>query len=67
MKVKIITKLEEYISEELDKVVDNKNIDREKKMEAFNVYYNIYQFLKDYDKNIEILKRNQVDKRFEER
>jgi hypothetical protein len=53
MKVKIITKLEEHISEELDKINNDETISKEDKIEAFNVYYNTYQFLKNYDKNIQ--------------
>ncbi len=53
MKVKIITKLEEHISDELDKINNDETISKEDKIEAFNVYYNTYQFLKNYDKNIQ--------------
>lgn len=55
MKVKIITKLEEHISEELDKINNDETISKEDKIEAFNVYYNTYQFLKGYDKNIKVI------------
>lgn len=59
MKVKIITKLEEYISDELDRVTNDKTINKEDKLEAYGVYHNIFLFLRDYDKNIQILQRGQ--------
>lgn len=67
MKVKVITQLEEHISNELDKICNNKEIKKEDKLEAYNVYYNIFKFLKDYDNNIEILQKQIEKEKYEGR
>lgn len=54
MKVKIITKLEEHILEELNKIEEDETISKKDKIEAYNVYHNTFLFLKDYDKNIKV-------------
>ena len=65
MKKEIIEKMELYISDELYQIENDRELTKEQKMEAYNVLYNTYKFLKDYDKNIKILQKEVAKNRFE--
>lgn len=65
MQKEIIEKMELYISEELYQIEHDRELTKEQKIEAYNVLYNTYKFLKDYDKNIQILQKNVVASRYE--
>ena len=65
MKKEIIEKMELYISDELYQIEHDRELTKEQKIEAYNVLYNTYKFLKDYDKNVQILQKNIVASRYE--
>ena len=67
IKNKIINKTEEFILDNLEKTKNDKNISKFEKIEAYNVYFNIYKFLKDYDKNIQILQTDHIKNKYEGR
>lgn len=65
MQNEIIEKMELYISDELYQIEHDRELTKEQKIEAYNVLYNTYKFLKDYDKNVQILQKNVVASRYE--
>lgn len=65
MQKEIIEKMELYISDELYQIEHDRQLTKEQKIEAYNVLYNTYKFLKDYDKNVQILQKNVVASRYE--
>ena len=65
MQKEIIEKMELYISDELYQIEHNRELTKEQKIEAYNVLYNTYKFLKNYDKNVQILQKNVAASRYE--
>lgn len=67
MKEKTIEEIEDFLFKKATEVNENKSLSKQTKYETIKVYWNIFNFLKNYDKNIEILNKNTPKKNFLER
>ena len=67
MKQQIINKLEEFLLDNLEHIKNDRNISEHEKIEGYNVLFNTYKFLKNYDKNIAILQKDHLNNRYEGR
>ena len=67
MKEKTIEEIEDFLFKKAKEISEDKNISSQNKYENMKICWNIFYFLKNYDKNVEILNKNTQDKNFLER
>lgn len=54
-KMKIIDEVEKFIGNKLDEIRNSEELNKDEKLDMFEVLFNTHKFLTSYDENIKIL------------
>ena len=64
-KEKAIDRMKTLITDEIEKVRCDRNKNIDEKLAETDILFDTYKFLKEYDKNIEILRKNRKERDYE--